>query len=203
MDKQVSAVELTVMLQAWSAGDESALERLTPIVYAQLRRLASASMGRERPGHMLQPSALVNEAFVRLMSGAPVDWKDRAHFFAFAARLMRQILVDFARAQTSAKRGNRVPHIDLTVANEVAVAAGHTDVLDIDIALEELAKLEPRHAKVVELRYFGGLENAEIAEAIGVSVDTVMRDWRIARTWLYYRLRVRDESGAESKPKQD
>src|SRR5579885_2102949 len=161
MDRTVedpaSANQLTVMLQAWSGGDESALQRLTPIVYAQLHRLASANMGRERPGHMLQPSALVNEAFVRLMTGTPIDWKNRTHFYAFSARLMRQILVDFARTRNSAKRGSRTPHIDLSLADEMAVAPGDTDILDIDIALQELATLEPRQARVVELRYFGGL----------------------------------------------
>ena len=202
MSNSLSAVQLTALLRAWGGGDESALERLTPIVYAQLRRLASTSMGAERPGHILQPSALVNEAFIRLMSGAPVDWKNRAHFFAFAARLMRQILVDFARAQNAAKRGSRAPHMELSVATEVAVPPMHSDVLDIDRALGELAELEPRQARVVELRYFGGLENAEVAEVVAVSVDTVMGDWRIARAWLYYRLRL-DEGRAAVRDNSD
>ncbi|HZU28600.1 MAG TPA: ECF-type sigma factor [Bryobacteraceae bacterium] len=185
-----SAAQLTVLLQAWSGGDSSALERLTPFVYDQLHRLASARMGAERTGHVLQPSALVNEAFVRLMHGAPMDWKNRAHFFAFSARLMRQILVDFARAQMSDKRGNRAPHLELEAAQDMPVAPMHSDILDVDNALKELAAMEPRQARVVELRYFGGLPMAEVAEVLGVSEDTVWRDWQIARAWLYYRLRL-------------
>lgn len=178
------------MLQAWSAGDESALEQLTPIVYAQLRLLASAKLVRERADHILQPSALVNEAFIRLMGNTRMEFQNRTHFFAFAARLMRQILVDFARAQTSAKRGNRAPHIGIDVATNVAIAPERFDFIDIDIALDELAKLEPRQARVVELRYFSGLENSEVAEVLGISEDTVLRDWRMARAWLYDRLHL-------------
>ncbi len=185
-----SANELTGLLHAWSGGDQLALERLSPIVYAQLRHMASMIMAQERPGHLLQPSALVNEAFVRLMCGSSVDWKDRAHFFAFSARLMRQILVDFARAQIAAKRGKRMPHLDLQAAEGMPVAPTACDVLDVHNALEKLASLDPRQARVVELRYFGGLENAEVAEVLGISEETVLRDWRIARAWLYYRLRL-------------
>jgi RNA polymerase sigma-70 factor, ECF subfamily len=182
------------MLKAWNGGDTSALEQLTPLVYAELHRLARSSMAAERPGHVLQPSALVNEAFIRLMSGAPVEWRNRAHFFAFSARLMRQILVDFARAQCAAKRGKRTPHMALTVAEQVAVQPAQPDLLDLDAALDELAKLHERQARVVELRYFGSLENGEIAEVLGVSEDTVLRDWRIARAWLYYRLKLPGDS---------
>lgn len=185
------------MLRAWTDGDASALEQLTPLVYAELHRLARNNMAAERQGHVLQPSALVNEAFIRLMSGGgPTEWRNRAHFFAFAARLMRQILVDFARAQCAAKRGNRTPHMDLSVAEQVAVEPKQTDLLDLDSALTELAELNARQARVVELRYFGSLENAEIAEVLGVSEDTVMRDWRIARAWLYYRLKLPGDSNA-------
>lgn len=190
MASPISGPQLTVLLQAWSGGDDAALEQLTPIVYAHLYRLARTSMAAERPGHVLQPSALVNEAFMRLMSGTPVDWRSRTHFFGFASRLMRQILVDFARAQLSAKRGNRSPHLELEAARELPVAPTHSDILDVDAALDELSKLEPRQARVVELRYFAGLENTEIAEVLGVSPDTVIRDWRVARAWLYYRLRL-------------
>lgn len=193
-----SADQITGLLQAWRSGDEAALAELTPVVYGQLHRLATANMNRERPGHMLQPSALVNEAFVRLLAEAGIDWKNRAHFFAFAARLMRQILVDAARAQASVKRGNRMPHVDLAVANEVGVASEHADLIDIDRALDDLAQLEPRQARVVELRYFAGLENPEIAEVLGVSECTVQRDWRVARAWLYYRLRL--PAGKTEKP---
>ncbi|MBV8819554.1 MAG: sigma-70 family RNA polymerase sigma factor [Acidobacteriaceae bacterium] len=181
--------QLTVLLQAWRGGNKSALEQLTPIVYGQLHRLAYTSMFAEKPGHVLQPSALVNEAFLRLMSGAPVDWKDRAHFFGFAARIMRQILVDFARENIAAKRGSGVPHVELEMAQNEPTRMGQYDFLDINRALEELSALEPRQAEVVELKYFGGLENGEIAELIGVSENTVLRDWRTARAWLFYRLR--------------
>jgi RNA polymerase sigma factor (TIGR02999 family) len=187
-----SANELTVLLHAWSGGDELALERLSPIVYTQLRQVAGTIMAAERPGHVLQPSALVNEAFLRLMAGGSVDWKNRAHFFAFSARLMRQILVDFARSQIAAKRGKRTPHLDLQAAEGQPVAPTACDVLDVHNALEKLASLNPRQARVVELRYFGGLENAEVAEVLGISQETVLRDWRIARAWLYYRLRLSD-----------
>jgi RNA polymerase sigma factor (TIGR02999 family) len=182
-------VLLTRMLKAWSGGDQAALERLTPIVYAELRRLAARKMSREREDHLLQPSALVNEAFVRLLGGAPVEWASRAHFFAVSARVMRQILIDFARAQDRGKRGHRSPHALLSDVTElVRRDAPPVDFLDLDKALEELARLDARRAQVVELRYFGGLENPEIASLIGVSEPTVVRDWRVARAWLYDRL---------------
>lgn len=177
------------MLNAWSGGDASALDRLTPVVYAELHRLAKRNLAGEREGHLLQPSALVNEAFLRLIGDAPVEWANRAHFFAFAARLMRQILIDFARAQDTGKRGHRSPHVDLSGIHEVP--ATHTlsiDFLDLDSALDELGRLDSRQAQVVELRYFGGLENAEVAAVLGISEPTVVRDWRVARAWLYDRL---------------
>lgn len=177
------------MLQAWSGGDESALARLTPIVYAELHRVARLKLAGEQRGHLLQPSALVNEAFVRLIGGAPVEWASRTHFFAVSARLMKQILIDFARAQDTDKRGRRAPHIGLSGIEDMAGEAGPPlDFLDLDAALGELAELDPRQARVVELRYFGGLENAEIAEVLEVSEATVLRDWRAARAWLFARL---------------
>ena len=184
----LSAVQLTVMLRAWSDGDSSALEQLTPIVYNELHRLARLRMLAERPEHLLQPSALVNEAFIRLMTGSHGEWRDRVHFFGFASRLMRQILVDFARAQKATRRGARATHLDLAVAEEVPVQPTFDNLIDLDAALEDLAKLNERQARVVELRYFGGLENSEVAEALGVSDDTVMRDWRFARAWLSDRI---------------
>jgi len=177
------------MLQAWREGDASVLERLTPIVYAELHRIARRNLEGEREGHLLQPTALVNEAFVRLLGEAPVEWANRAHFFAFSARLMRQILIDFARAQDTDKRGHRSPHMDLQAAGDLP--ASHfdpVDLIDLDHALEELAQLDPRQAQMVELRYFGGLENAEVAEILGVSEPTVVRAWRVARAWLFDRL---------------
>ena len=188
------------MLKAWSDGDQSALERLTPIVYAELHRLARRNLAGEREGHLLQPSALVNEAFLRLIGGAPVEWANRTHFFAVSARLMRQILIDFARAQDTGKRGHRTPHVDLSDVKDLPRdARSPVDLIDLDAALDELAKLDPRQAQVVELRYFGGLENAEIGVALGVSEPTVVRDWRVARAWLYARLQPRNDGGAEAE----
>lgn len=185
----VTGVELTRLLQAWSDGDAAALDRLTPVVYAELHCLARRNLAREREGHLLQPSALVNEAFVRLIGGAPVEWASRAHFFAVSARLMRQILIDFARAQDTGKRGKRAPHVDLSGVRDLAGTAGTpVDFIDLDAALEDLSRLDARQAQVVELRYFGGLENAEIAGVLGISEPTVVRDWRVARAWLYTRL---------------
>jgi RNA polymerase sigma-70 factor (ECF subfamily) len=192
-----SSVELTRMLKAWGDGDTSALDRVTPIVYAELHRLARRNMAGEREGHLLQPSALVNEAFVRLLGGAPVEWASRAHFFAVSARVMRQILIDFARAQDAGKRGNRTPHVDLSDIKDLArTAAIPVDFIDLDAALEDLSGLDQRQAQVVELRYFGGLENAEIALVLGVSEPTVIRDWRVARAWLYGRLQPPSGRGA-------
>jgi RNA polymerase sigma factor (TIGR02999 family) len=183
------------MLKEWSAGDASALDRLTPIVYAELHRLARLSMSREREGHLMQPSALVNEAFVRLMGGAPVEWESRNHFFAVSARLMRQILIDIARTQMAQKRGEGVQYVDLSEAMEAPEQAPQPmDFLDLDAALTELAGLAPRQANVVELRYFGGLENPEIARMLGTSEPTVVRDWRAARAWLFARLQPQAKS---------
>lgn len=189
MQRGLSAVKVTGMLKAWSGGDVSALEHLTPVVYAELHRLARRNFVREREGHLLQPSALVNEAFVRLIGDAPVEWTNRAHFFAYAARLMRQILIDFARAQDTGKRGQRGHHIPLSgIRGLASEPAFPLDFIDLDAALNELAALNSRQAQVVELRYFGGLENTEIAAVLGVSEPTVTRDWRIARVWLFDRL---------------
>lgn len=188
--QQTSPIDLTRMLREWRDGDSSALERLTPVVYAELHRIASRNLANEREEHLLQPTALVNEAFLRLIGETPVEWESRAHFFAFSARLMRRILIDFARAQLTGKRGRRSPHIDLADAEDVAThQADPSDFISLDLALEELAQLDPRQAQVVELRYFGGLENGEIAAVLGVSEPTVVRDWRAARAWLYDRLR--------------
>lgn len=185
------------MLNAWGEGDAAALDRLTPIVYAELHRLARRNLAGERDRHLLQPSALVNEAFVRLMNGPPVEWASRTHFFAVSARLMRQILIDFARAQDTGKRGNRKPHVDLSEAGDVPLSkTSPVDFMDLDAALEDLSRLDPRQAQVVELRYFGGLGNGEIAEFLGISEPTVVRDWRVARAWLYSRLQPHSRAGS-------
>jgi len=187
----IEAQNVTRLLNSWSQGDSSALEELSAIVYAELHRLARRNLARERDGHLLQPSALVNEAFVRLIGAAPVEWSNRAHFFAVSARHMRQILIDFARAQETGKRGKRAPHLDLADIRDSAHAQhgpNPIDLIDLDEALDELSRLDARQAQVVELRYFGGLEHAEIAAVLGVSEPTVFRDWRVARAWLYSRL---------------
>jgi RNA polymerase sigma-70 factor (ECF subfamily) len=199
--QNLSSVELTRMLKAWSGGDASALERLTPVVYAELHRLAQRNMAGERDGHLLQPSALVNEAFLRLIGGTPVEWASRTHFFAVSARLMRQILIDFARAQDTGKRGNRAPHVDLSeVKNLPRNTASPVDLIDLDAALDDLSRLDPRQEQVVELRYFGGLENVEIAAVLGISEPTVVRDWRVARAWLYARLNLGKPAAPGSRP---
>ena len=187
--QRLPSVELTHMLKAWSEGDAAALERLTPIVYAELHRLARCNIAGQRDRHLLQPSALVNEAFVRLLGAAPVEWASRTHFFAVSARLMRLILIDFARAQDTEKRGNHAPQVDLSEVKDLPrMAATPVDLIDLDAALQELSELDPRRAQVVELRYFGGLENTEIAAVLGISEPTVVRTWRSARAWLYSRL---------------
>jgi RNA polymerase sigma factor (TIGR02999 family) len=187
--EQLSAVELTRILRAWSAGEESALERLAPVVYAELHRIAARNMAGEREGHLLQPSALVNEAYLRLVAGEPVEWNSRTHFFAYSARLMRQILVDFARAQGAERRGGARRHqADVSAIQDRGAAARPVDFLDLDRALAELTELDVRQQQVVELRYFGGLEVPEVAAVLGVSEATVVRDWRIARAWLFDRL---------------
>lgn len=185
----LAGVEVTRILRAWSNGDASALDQLTPVVYHELHRLASLYLAGEREGHVLQPSALVNEAFIRLIAGEPVEWTSRTHFFAASARLMRQILIDFARAQETDKRGHRQPHLDFSSIDQpLSGTMNFVDFLDLDVALTELAHLDARQAQIVELRYFGGLEIAEVAKALGVSERTVSREWQVARAWLFDRL---------------
>jgi RNA polymerase sigma factor (TIGR02999 family) len=179
---------ITAMLNAWNVGDVDSRERLASIIYGELNRLAHLRMFGERPGHMLNTSALVNEAFVRFMESSPREWQDRVHFFAFMSRVMRQVLVDLARYHKAAKRNEGGQHSDIAAAENVPARQNFHIFLDLDRALTELAQLYERQARVVELRYFGGLENTEIAEVLSVSEDTVLRDWRIARGWLYQRL---------------
>lgn len=186
-----SNVEVTRLLKAWSDGDPSALERLTPIVYAELRRIANRRLAGERESHMLQPSALVNEAFLRLVGDQSVEWANRSHFFARCAHLMRQILIDFARAQETDKRGRRSPHVDLGEAIHLKAkpSVDPVNLIDLDRALQQLAIVDARQAEVVALRYFGGLQDAEVAAVLGISEPTVRRNWRVARAWLFNALR--------------
>jgi RNA polymerase sigma factor (TIGR02999 family) len=178
---------VTELLRAWSDGDERALERLVPLVEAELRRLARGYMGRERRGHTLQVTALVNEAFLRLTGARQLPWQDRAHFLGISARLMRRVLVDHARARGYQKRGGRGQRVTLddalVVSSEPAV-----QLLDLDRALEALAATDPRKTRVIELRFFGGLSVEETAEVLHVSTDTVKRDWRLAKLWLLREL---------------
>ena len=184
-----TSAEITRWLKAWRRGDASALDRLTPLVYDELRRLARGYMRKEPPGHTLQATALVNEAFLRLVDARDVDWHDRTHFFVVSARIMRRILVDAARARGALKRGGEVEH----VAHSTAVDLDHlpavapdlgAQLTALDDALEVLARMDPRRAQVVDLRYFGGLTVEETAQVLDISPQTVMRDWKLARAWL-------------------
>ena len=174
---------VTELLVAWSGGDESALEALMPLVHAELRRLARRQMRRERDGHTLQTTALVNEAYLRLVDLSRIRWQDRAHFFAMSARLMRRILVDHARSRQYVKRGGGAWRVTFDEAL-VASAEPAADLVALDEALQVLARVDARKSHVVELRYFGGLSVDETAEALHVSPETVMRDWRLAKAWL-------------------
>ena len=178
------SAEVTQLLLAWRDGDATALERLVPLVHAELRRIARGFMHKEQAGHTLQTSALVNEAYMRLIDAWQVAWQNRAHFFAISASLMRRILVDFARERHARKRGGSAQQVVL----DDAMLMGRTrseDVLAVDEALHALAKFDERKSKVVELRFFGGLNEAEIAEALQVSPETIRRDWRLSKAWLF------------------
>lgn len=174
--------DVTALLLAWRGGDTSALERLIPLVYAELRRLAHHYMRGQAPGHPLQTTALVHEAYLRLVKSSQVSWHDRAHFFAVSSQLMRRVLVDAVRSARAAKRGGGAPVVSL--ADAEPVDATRPDLVALDEALEELTQFDPRKAKVVELRYFGGLSVQEAAEVLDVSVATAEREWRVARLWL-------------------
>lgn len=176
--------ELTALLDDWKHGDQSALQKLTPLIYGELRRIAHRYARRERNGHTLQTTALINEAYLRLAGSEPPDWQDRQHFFAVTAQVMRHILIDHARRRRSFKHGGGIEQISL---GEAAVMADRRaqELISLDEALKELTVLDSRKSRVVELRYFGGLSLEETAAALGVSVMTVRRDWRAAKAWLY------------------
>jgi RNA polymerase sigma factor (TIGR02999 family) len=177
------ANEITQLLLAWGSGEEEAFDKLAPLVYAELRTLARRYMAGERPGHTLQTTALVNEAYLRLVDTSRVQWQNRAHFFAVSAQIMRRILVDFARSRNRPKRGGAAHRLTLDEAPPIAVERG-ADLIALDDALTALSAIDPRKAKVVELRFFGGLTEDETAEVLKVSSDTVTRDWRLAKVWL-------------------
>ena len=178
---------VTQLLAAWSGGDRSALEALTPLVHNELHRLARGYMAGERPGHILQATALVNEAYMRLVDWKDVQWQNRAHFFGMAAKIMRRVLVDAARTRDRAKRGGAEVHVSLSEASGVP-AADSVDLVALDDALRNLEALDARQSRVIELRFFGGLSLEETAHVLGVSVGTVRRDWSLARAWLFREL---------------
>jgi RNA polymerase sigma-70 factor (ECF subfamily) len=179
--------EITQLLAEWSDGNQSALDELYPLVYEELHRLARRYMSRERKGHTLQTTALINEAYVRLVDQRNVHWANRSHFFAISAQIMRRILIDHARRHAYAKRGGGAQQVSL---EEVAIVANEksAEIIRLDEALTTLAKMDPRRCHVVELRYFGGLSNEEIAGVLNVSENTVTRDWNLARAWLHQQL---------------
>src|SRR6266403_4823870 len=186
-EPSVSPHRVTQLLEHWSDGDEAALAELTPLVYEELRCLAHRHMGGERPDHTLQTTALVNEAYLRLADQTNPSWQDRAHFFALAARAMRQILVNYAKASRSQKRGGGALKVDLDEAALVSPEQSKA-IVDLHEALERLGTLDSRKARVVELKYFGGLNHDEIAEVMKISTVTVRRDWVFAKAWLYTEL---------------
>ncbi len=192
MDKEPARPQITALLRDWQGGDAQALERLIPLVYAELHTLASRHLSRERPGHTLQTTGLVHEAYLRLAGQRQVDWQGRAHFFAIAARLMRRILVDHARRERRKKRGARAVHLPIGDAVEVAAADGvdAVDACALDRALSRLEGADPQQARIVELRFFGGMTVPETAEVLGISAATVKREWAVARAWLYREIQV-------------
>jgi RNA polymerase sigma-70 factor (ECF subfamily) len=193
---QAPGGDITLLLRAWSEGDQTALERLTPIVYKELHRLARRYMKGERPGHSLQTTALVNEAYMRLVDYKRMQWQNRAHFFAVSAQLLRRILVEHARRR-NLKRGAGIRHVSL---DEVAVtgAGRSADLVELDDAMKALARMDPRKERVVEMRFFGGLSVEETAEVLKVSSVTVMRDWNTAKAWLYRELAGKKANGLRS-----
>ena len=180
--------QITTWLDGWREGDHDARDRLFAVVHPQLRQIASRFLRHERYDHTLEPNALVNELYVRLLGGAPVAFRDRAHFFAIAAQTMRRILIDYARARVAGKRGGQQQRVNLSAVDGWNPVAQNEDILALDEALSTLERADPRAAKVVELRFFGGLLEDEVAEVLGVSAITVKRDWKVARAWLVSRL---------------
>jgi RNA polymerase sigma-70 factor (ECF subfamily) len=189
MNAETPASEhITAWLTNWREGDVNASERLFGVVYPQLRRIAARFLHNERGDHTLEPNALVNELYLRLLGAAPIDFKDRAHFFAIAAQTMRRILIDYARARVADKRGGEQQRLSLSAVEGWNPVNRNEDILELDQVLSKLEKADPRAARVVELRFFGGLQEDEIAEVLNISIITVKRDWKVARAWLIARL---------------
>lgn len=187
--------EVTGLLRSWGQGDESALEKLVPLVYDQLHMAARRYMAGERPGHTLQTTALIHETYLRLVNVRQVKWQNRAHFFAICAQLMRRILVDFARSRGYQKRGGDATRVDLDEALLISPEPG-ANLVALDQALQRLAEVDERKSRVVELRFFGGLSVKEASEVLKVSTDTVMRDWKLAKVWLLRELSEGEAHGA-------
>lgn len=175
--------DITALLLAWSNGDSEALEKLVPLVDRELRRLAHSYMSKERAGHTLQTTALVNEALMRLIDADKLNWQGRVHFYSIVARRMRQVLIDHAREQLTQKRGERAQHLNLSAAGQISNEKSE-ELLVLDAALDKLAGLDERKSKIVEFRYFGGFTVEEVATMLGVSASTVESEWRLARSWL-------------------
>ena len=190
-----SSSEITGLLRAWGQGDENALQTLMPLVYDQLHVAARRYMAGERAGHTLQTTALIHETYLRLVDIRRVEWQDRAHFLAVCAQLMRRILIDFARSRGYQKRGGAAPHVDFD-EKLIVTAEPDFNLVALDDALNRLAQVDERKSKVVELRFFGGLDVKETAEVMKVSPDTVMRDWKMAKVWLLRELRGGTDHGA-------
>jgi len=197
-----SEPNVTQLLVAWGNGDQAAFDRLAPAVHQHLHRLAARYMAGERPGHVLQTTALVNEAYVRLVDVQAMNWQNRAHFLAMAARLMRRILVDSARARGAHKRGGDAVKVSFSEDLAVTDSKG-LDMLGLDDALHALADLDERQGRVVELRFFGGLSVAETAAVLGISDETVMRDWKVARAWLMREMKAQGHSTGKKTARPD
>jgi RNA polymerase sigma-70 factor (ECF subfamily) len=194
-ERPLTEETITQLLVKWSSGDQDAAERVLPLVYEELRRIAYRQLRREREAHTLQATAIVHEAYMRLVGQEGLEWPSRAHFFAFSAHLIRRILVDHARRRNRAKRGGLAERITLVEVSDLSLEKS-SDLLALDEALSSLEKLDPRKAAVVELKFFGGLTLDEVAEQLGISAETVSREWRRARVWLYTALQTNNVKGA-------
>jgi RNA polymerase sigma-70 factor (ECF subfamily) len=197
MSGEKSASEVTQLLVAWSKGDKVAFEHLAPLVEAELRQLARAFLGRESAGHTLQPTALINEAYIRLVEWRSVEWQNRAHFFAVAAKMMRRILVNHAVSRGRHKRGGQTVVVSLDEAHAVSGSGRSADIVALDGALMKLAKVDERKSHLVELRFFGGLSEAEAAQVLNSSLRTIQREWNLARAWLFRELSTDSPPGGQ------
>jgi RNA polymerase sigma-70 factor, ECF subfamily len=195
MSGERSATEVTQLLVAWSKGDKVAFEHLAPLVEAELRQLARAFLGREPAGHTLQPTALINEAYIRLVEWRSVEWHDRAHFFAVAAKMMRRILVNHAVSRGRQKRGGHTVVVPLDEAQGVTGSGRSADIVALDGALMKLARIDEKKSRLVELRFFGGLSEAEAAQVMNSSLRTIQREWNLARAWLFRELSADNRPG--------